>query len=352
MSSHVSGPISFLNPTWARFIPTEALAAKKRGEEQEQEQEQEKDGSFSAAQGDVKRGNGDGDRQDGRPQIEHLWRSRDNRKGRHVLQVHRSPGRPAPSSQDEEEGKVGGDRGYYVLPQKTATVRNTFRGLLRMITYFPYWDVSYWVAFIFTMGSVVWVINSFFVWLPLEDPGTNFPGEVMTAGGVSAFVGATLFEVGSVLLMVEAVNENQTGCFGWAVETVLKKVESEVSREVIEIKPGNKEECLHHHANRRSFDGHEHEHEHGQQEKGSRLIVKDGRSRSFKWLPSLSELRTHYIHELGFLASLTQLIGATIFWISGFTGLPGIIDHMSQGLTDGVYWVPQIVGGSCFIISG
>ena len=32
--------------------------------------------------------------------------------------------------------------------------------------------------------------------------------------------------------------------------------------------------------------------------------------------------------------------------ISGFTALPGINDKMSQGLLDGIYWVPQIVGGS------
>jgi hypothetical protein len=80
--------------------------------------------------------------------------------------------------------------------------------------------------------------------------------------------------------------------------------------------------------------------------------VSPDEQRSFEWLPSLKELRTHYIHELGFLASLVQMIGATIFWIAGFTGLPGIIDHMSEGLTDGVYWVPQIVGGFCFVLSG
>ena len=29
--------------------------------------------------------------------------------------------------------------------------------------------------------------------------------------------------------------------------------------------------------------------------------------------------------------------------ISGFTALPGINNKMSQGLLDGIYWVPQIV---------
>lgn len=38
--------------------------------------------------------------------------------------------------------------------------------------------------------------------------------------------------------------------------------------------------------------------------------------------------------------------------ISGFTALPGIINKMSPGLTDGIYWVPQIVGGCGFVVSG
>jgi hypothetical protein len=35
-----------------------------------------------------------------------------------------------------------------------------------------------------------------------------------------------------------------------------------------------------------------------------------------------------------------------------FTGLPGIQNHLSQGLINGIYWVPQIVGGSGFVFSG
>jgi hypothetical protein len=46
------------------------------------------------------------------------------------------------------------------------------------------------------------------------------------------------------------------------------------------------------------------------------------------------------------------LIAATVFWISGFTALPGILNVLSPGLSDGVFWTPQIVGGSGFILSG
>ncbi|KAJ6141469.1 hypothetical protein N7470_009859 [Penicillium chermesinum] len=218
-----------------------------------------------------------------------------------------------------------------------------------MMTCAPYWDVSYLVAVIFTLGSVIWIINAFFVWLPLEDPGTEFDGEISAGGGITGFIGATVFEVGSVLLLLEAVNEAQTGCFGWALETEVKR-EDHGSRVITGVKPDVRH-CRHHHVNRGNLVG------------GGRLVrrlshdftegyvtARDGRS--FRWWPSAAELRGHYIHELGFLASLVQLIAATVFWIAGFTGLPGIANHMSQGLTDGVYWVPQIVGGAGFIISG
>jgi hypothetical protein len=47
-----------------------------------------------------------------------------------------------------------------------------------------------------------------------------------------------------------------------------------------------------------------------------------------------------------------QLIGATIFWISGFTALPPIYNALSMPVMNGVYWVPQVVGGTGFIVSG
>lgn len=74
--------------------------------------------------------------------------------------------------------------------------------------------------------------------------------------------------------------------------------------------------------------------------------------RSWVWFPSAHNLRVHYLRELGFLASFAQFCGASIFWISGFTALPGINKKMSQGLLDGIFWTPQIVGGVGFIISG
>ena len=79
---------------------------------------------------------------------------------------------------------------------------------------------------------------------------------------------------------------------------------------------------------------------------------KEEEPKSFVWFPSWHELATHYLHEIGFLACLSQLLGATIFWIAGFTALPGALNQQNQKLLDGAYWAPQVIGGTGFIVSG
>ncbi|GAD99145.1 integral membrane protein [Paecilomyces variotii No. 5] len=330
--SHVNAPLSFLNPTHAVFKPTEKYASEgdtKRTERAEGEEapaetdeglEKQQQPQPPAPQSRA-----------GADQVQYLWRSRDNRKGRHALQVR---------YHDEEDQT----KPRYEAPRKTSEFRSVLQGIWRMCSVFPYWDVSYLVASIFSFGSVIWVINAFFVWLPLEDPSSEFPHESFTGGGVTAFIGATVFEIGSVLLILEAVNENTAGCFGWALEQVLRE---ETAEAITVVKPASQDKCRHHHADRRIFLGSGRRRGHA-----SWTTVDAAGDRTFTWFPSWAELQTHYLHELGFLASFAQLIGATIFWIAGFTGLPGIANHMSQRVTNGVFWVPQIVGGSFFIISG
>jgi hypothetical protein len=56
-------------------------------------------------------------------------------------------------------------------------------------------------------------------------------------------------------------------------------------------------------------------------------------------------------HEIGFIGSVIQMFAASVFWISTVTGIPGVIDMNNTGLTDGIFWVPQVIGGSGFIIA-
>ena len=223
----VTGPFSFLNPTRAAFRhdPAEQKTLSTANEPQKGA-----DGNHTSEEKAGKR-----DDEQLASNIEFKWRSRDNRKGRHTLVVDPSVDPSAP----------------YLVPKQTSAAREVARNIVRMGTYIPYWDVSYVVAIIFTLGSVVWVINAFFVFLPLVQPKTEFNDEILTGGGVSAFIGATIFEMGSVLLLVEAVNENRSGCFGWALTRALSGGEY---GDKIRVRP-DKDRCTHHHTNKGNFVG-------------------------------------------------------------------------------------------------
>ncbi|KAI4151224.1 MAG: hypothetical protein LQ340_003624 [Diploschistes diacapsis] len=353
---HVRGPFSFLNPTCARLDPTHSLLdhyameqspgkspqAHEEEEHTRPEPSQEMDGVAATS-------------------IQFEWRSRDNRKGRHKLVV-----TLADSASTTQ----------YLTPPSSSTPRAILHGIWRMATWYPVWNVSYLVAITFTLGSVIWVLNAFFVWLPLVQPSTQFTNEITVAGGWTAFVGATVFEVGSVLLMLEAVNENQAGCFGWALERALESGDEEKEIGGWKIRPNKG--CAHHHTNKGNFVG---KRETGptndvksEKRMGTGIDESDsGRpdndtaspssytassstesAKSWQWFPSWHDLTTHYIFELGFLACCAQMFGASVFWISGFTAIPQInaILATNQADLNGAYWVPQIVGGTGFIVSG
>lgn len=323
---HAEGPFGFLNPTRAHFDhsalapkppPDEIAEPHESGDDAETKHQQTK----QAADSNVPAKN-----------VKFLWRSRDNRKGRHPLLVQKPlPGEEAP----------------FVTPRCTSHPREILKTVIKTFTYYPIWDISWLVAFIFTWGSIVWVLNSFFVWLPLVAPSTEFDGEVYWAGGITAFIGAIVFfEFGSILLIFEAINANRSGCFGWAVEQLVDNGRSGKPRLRV---VASRHHCHHHHQNRRNFVG-----------KPSATTSIEAQpdpsgakdERQWQWFPSWHDLRTHYIHELGFLAGCAQLFGATVFGVSGFTALPGINNHLTpQWRLNAAYWIPQVVGGSGFIVS-
>ncbi|KAI8937251.1 hypothetical protein NX059_006460 [Plenodomus lindquistii] len=141
-----------------------------------------------------------------RPDFRFKWTSRDNRKGRHAVVI--------------EDGKAN------------ATLKSAPRST--------------------TSFNVVSVANAFFVWLPLVRPDTEFKNEELYGGGITVFVSATVFIFGAILQLEEAVNENSEGCFGWAVETALERVDEDEAGS--SLQPA-KAECSHHHLNKRNLVG-------------------------------------------------------------------------------------------------
>ncbi|KAI6824839.1 hypothetical protein KC332_g8325 [Hortaea werneckii] len=272
---------------------------------------------------------------------QYRWRARDNRKGRHPLVVQSRKGTEPPLSR---------------------TLARTARNILRMLYVYAWWDVSWWIGVLFSVGCVLFVIAGCFYWVPIAWPSTEFPGEELMAGGILSFLGATLFAVGGFLLVVEATNEKQTECFGWAVEKELFggggeeeegeqsggrrrsgqgrssdfEVKSDGARSKQRLRP-DPGQCSHHH------------------QVGFRTaaagVPRPSGQRRWQWLPSWDELRHHYIFEIGFLASFTLAIGTFVFWVSGLLALPGIYNHLSQGVLQGIYWLTYLVGGVLFVIS-
>jgi hypothetical protein len=178
-----------------------------------------------------------------------------------------------------------------------------------MFSTYPYWDVSYLVAVVFTLGSLVWCINAFFVWLPLQDPSTEFNDEITSAGGITAFIGATIFEFGSILLMIEAVNENRADCFGWALEEVLEE------RGVMRLKPDG---CVHHHRNKGNLVGK------GKASEGEHLFMFNDPflAKALLEIPKNFRL-VNKKRELSLrVLSLAKLIGKNEFCKIGFANIP------------------------------
>lgn len=335
-ADHIAGPVPFLNPT-TRVLPLH--------KPQQADKDHQTASQPSTGGGDEKAGEAAGPVVPGQEPtappysgVYHIWRSRDNRKGRHALVL-----TPTAKASTHLAGAAATHHHQPPRPLRTtATTSATLQGISRMLLRCPVWDVSYDVAAIFTLGSVVWVLNGFFVLLPAVRPAGSWPGESAWGGGVSAVVGATIFEVGSVLLMLEAVNENRSDCFGWALEEALGGDHSDGGGLGRLVLRREKSRCRHHHRDRSTFlkdKGVDGDSSVGHEQ------VKSGNTttaRKWTWWPSWHELRTHYFHEIGFLACLSQMVGATIFWISGFTGLPQVLGVLTVPAENGIFWLPQV----------
>lgn len=150
------------------------------------------------------------------------------------------------------------------------------------------------------------------------------------AAAWTAFVGGTIFEVGSYLMILEALNRKHVVPFTQLILVNWKKVcFGDAVKGVFE--------CTHLFHTRRGSSCAASAEEGNGDEKGKE-------KQQWIWFG------TRW-HELGFVACAIQLVGATVFWISTITGIPNVINMENIGLVDGIYWVPQVIGGSGFIIS-
>jgi len=217
------------------------------------------------------------------------WSSRDHRKQRHL----------------DTSPRSGNTRNGVTLLQRLGHMRRI-----------EYWNISWWVAIAFTLGSIVWVVNGFVAFLPHVN--SHVP-KLDTSSGWTAWLGATIFEIGSILGILEAWNRDDAANFGWGIEQALQHKFGDEGLSSLRSTPLDPP------------------------------VISEKPIRKWKWFSS----DRRYWHEMGFLAAFFQLCAASIFWISGFTAIPTIQSAImsSTGLLDGLFWTPQVVGGLGFVIS-
>lgn len=93
--------------------------------------------------------------------IYQVWRSRDNRKGRHAA--------VAPSQHVDERVH---------LPRATNTLVETAKGVWRMAVRYPVWDISYDVAVSFTLGTTAKSTSPACLYTHLSTPSPTSPRHV------------------------------------------------------------------------------------------------------------------------------------------------------------------------------
>lgn len=297
-----------------------------------------------------------------------LWRSRDNRKGRNSIAVPRA-----------SSVAVSNSTSYPAFQQpqrRTSHFREVAKNLRRMCTTFPYWDMAFWVAFGYTLGSAIWVINGCFAWIPVAYPQTEFPGEVKYGVGITSFLGVLCFEFPAVIAYLEAVNEGSFS--GSAMRRFLGGREDQ-QKALVDAKlhalfghlwptPQKDRAMEHAEALANAVDPEAGWATRDRKERPGSIYppgmapaprrgamdfgIEQGETTdysAFRWLPTWMNFKNHYVYDIGFLACTIQLIGATIFMITGIVALPGILDSLEHWQENACYWIPQMVASACFI---
>lgn len=241
-----------------------------------------------------------------------------------------------------------------------------------MFTVFPYWDVSWLIGVSFTVGCALFIACGFFYWMPIAYPETTFSHEKDVAGGLTSFIGATLFQIGAFLLMLEAWNDRAETKFGSAVDTFFSEFsfrrgnrqdpptpegEKGSDTETPGTTPGDDAATTTSGSGSRSTAAGSSAEDPEEQATTQQQAMSKSRvgntnpfgEREWQWLPTWHDVKTHYIYEIGFLASATMALGATIFYLCGILALPGI--NLSVQAKWGIYYLPYLVGGILFTLA-
>jgi hypothetical protein len=248
-------------------------------------------------------------------------------------------------------------------PTRSSVLRDsTFsKRLKRIWTLFPLQDISWIVAFSFTIGSAAFVIYGVFLLLPFIDPGTNFPTETPYATPASSVFGALMFLIGGYAGFLEGLNLNGKEVAGTNVQDIetteiteiRMKLDDENSSQETEPQSHTELTC-------------------GERSGQVQPLIASASATNddtravqassfplllgnpvFIYLPTKQQLLTIYARSLLFHSEWVQFLGTIIFSFATLTSLPGVLpsSNSSHLLITLLNLLPASTGGVLFIIS-
>ncbi|PMD30851.1 hypothetical protein L207DRAFT_443062 [Hyaloscypha variabilis F] len=212
-------------------------------------------------------------------------------------------------------------------PTRSSVQRGSgfFVRLKRMWTLFPIQDISWIVAFSFTIGSTAFVVNGFFLLLALIDPETNFLTETPYATPASSVLGTLIFLIGGYAGFLEGLNFGEKEMAVTDGERSVQVQRLRVSTSTPQADDDSKEV----------------------QTSSLEPLIGDS---AFIYLPTMHQLRTTYTHSLSFHAGWVQFLGTIVFSLATLTSLPGVLTS-SPSLIPALNLLPATLGGLLFIIA-
>ena len=203
-----------------------------------------------------------------------------------------------------------------------------------MITEYPYWDISYLIAVSFVVGFSALHRQRPLLLAAARNPQLGVPQRNNSCGRSDILCRCHLLPARGCFSRARVVQCGSGRLFRLGASPVSHRRQDNQRLEAAgSYAERDYNNCQHHHQRAR------------RRQSGS-----PGTKRKWRW-PTWNEVKTHYIHEIGFVANMILATGATLFYITGICGLPGIYKSMSLGLARGLYWLAYLLGGIFFVIS-
>lgn len=246
---------------------------------------------------------------------------------------------------------------YEAQPPKQQVTRPSQR-IKQMLTRFPWRDMSWMVGVTFTIGSAFFIVNGFFLLLPLTNPSTTFDSELYWTGA-TAIIGGIIFILGGFAGVLEALNLNRGGQVtvieGITVDGDTSDMEFKSDEEALrqnnklvapfrdstmdlplrQTLPSSKTSPNSSAANPNSTTS-------------ATLPALYGSSAFIFW-PNTPQLRTIFFRDLCFIAAVIQSIGTFIFMLAIITAFPGVVDLTNVTVFYLANLLPATLGGVLFI---